>query len=333
MYTQCPTCRTLFRVTAAQLQAAGGKVRCGACHAVFHAPSHLQHVQPPESASAAEKPAPAPRQVRPLPAPQRPEPITPPPEEAVPLAAAKEAEETFSIDLDQLFGQDEGPETHAARSEAAAAEHSDEENGVIQTPSDTADDTTEPVEDAAADPFGGAVPPALSPLSVMLAAEQERPRRSLLAGLAWSLGVLLLLTALGGQYLYAHRATLAGDARLRPLLEALCDTTGCQLPPRRDTNAFSLLERDIRSHAQQAGVLTISAVFQNRAAFAQPHPTLQVVMRDVGGKAVAARRFQPREYLPTGTDAALLAPEARVELTLDVVDPGPDAVGFEFTFH
>lgn len=332
MYTQCPTCRTLFRVTAAQLQAAGGKVRCGACHAVFHAPSHLRHVLPPESAAAAEKPAPPPRQVRPQPAP--PAPVTPPaPEEVVPTAADQDAEETFSIDLDQLFGQDEGPETRGTHSEAAAAEHSVEENGATESAAGGAADVTEPAEDAAADPSGGAVPPALSPLSVMLAAEQEKPRRSLLAGLAWSLGILLLLTALGGQYLYAERATLAADARLRPLLEHLCAAAGCQLPPRRDISAFSLLERDIRSHAQQAGALTISAVFQNRAAFAQPYPALQVVMRDVGGKAVATRRFQPREYLPAGTDAALLAPEERVELTLDVVDPGPEAVGFEFTFH
>ncbi|GEM_PF-1831142 len=38
MYTQCPACQTRFRITPEQLQAAGGKVRCGECRQVFYAP-------------------------------------------------------------------------------------------------------------------------------------------------------------------------------------------------------------------------------------------------------------------------------------------------------
>ena len=37
MHTQCPACRTIFKVTSAQLEARGGMVRCGICSAVFHA--------------------------------------------------------------------------------------------------------------------------------------------------------------------------------------------------------------------------------------------------------------------------------------------------------
>lgn len=35
LLTRCPHCKTLFRVTPAQLQARGGNVRCGRCMAVF----------------------------------------------------------------------------------------------------------------------------------------------------------------------------------------------------------------------------------------------------------------------------------------------------------
>ncbi len=35
LVTQCPTCRTRFRVTEVQLGVAGGRVRCGACLSVF----------------------------------------------------------------------------------------------------------------------------------------------------------------------------------------------------------------------------------------------------------------------------------------------------------
>ena len=40
--TQCPQCRTSFRVSRTQLIAAHGVVRCGACMELFNAARHLQ---------------------------------------------------------------------------------------------------------------------------------------------------------------------------------------------------------------------------------------------------------------------------------------------------
>lgn len=37
MFARCPKCQAVFRVTPAQLQARGGMVRCGHCHAPFRA--------------------------------------------------------------------------------------------------------------------------------------------------------------------------------------------------------------------------------------------------------------------------------------------------------
>ena len=37
MYTQCPKCATVFRITAAQLRVAEGEVRCGSCAISFNA--------------------------------------------------------------------------------------------------------------------------------------------------------------------------------------------------------------------------------------------------------------------------------------------------------
>ena len=44
--TQCPQCGTRFKVTAAQLDAHDGLVRCGHCHEVFNASEHLHDDQP-----------------------------------------------------------------------------------------------------------------------------------------------------------------------------------------------------------------------------------------------------------------------------------------------
>ncbi|WP_127475533.1 DUF3426 domain-containing protein [Sulfurivermis fontis] len=393
MYTQCPTCHTYFRITPEQLQAAGGKVRCGECRGVFHAPDFLTDTLPGHP--AAEPPHDEPDYEQLLREPEQ-EPIVaeePCAAESAPAAediasqiteesAAEEAQETLAIDLDELFGSD----TEEATETTAAAEDADTPVEAIATPepattaatydeedieallkfgphSGDGDDAPQtyplpwdepPVEDSgpastdidtasvavaefdqpeeALTTARSVAPAALSPLSALLAEEEEAPRRRPLATLGWTLGSLLLIAVLAVQFVYLNRLTFVQQAELRPLLEQLCAYTGCRLPPRRDLAALTLLERDIRSHEQYQGALTIHATLQNRAAFAQPYPAVEVVMRDLGGKVVAWRRFLPKEYL-VGSVPAMLEPQATAQLTLEVVDPGSEAVGFEFTFH
>jgi len=72
--TQCPHCRTSFRLNRAQLGAARGVVRCGACLEVFNASQRLQQedgeplvVAPPPVTAAEPPPAPvAPRSAKPV---------------------------------------------------------------------------------------------------------------------------------------------------------------------------------------------------------------------------------------------------------------------------
>lgn len=62
MYTRCPACLTQFRVRAAQLSAAAGRVRCGACGEAFDAVSRLTDTPqpaPPRSEDARDDAAPA----------------------------------------------------------------------------------------------------------------------------------------------------------------------------------------------------------------------------------------------------------------------------------
>ena len=78
MYTRCPHCATTFRLTAAQLKAHGGQVRCGRCTQVFQADQYL--VEKPARKPAATARKRAPRKPRPREA-------TPPvPETVVPAA-------------------------------------------------------------------------------------------------------------------------------------------------------------------------------------------------------------------------------------------------------
>ncbi|MFW5969600.1 MAG: DUF3426 domain-containing protein [Halofilum sp. (in: g-proteobacteria)] len=52
MNTQCPQCRTVFRVAADVLGQAGGRVRCGHCGRAFDAGSRLQKELPLDAAGA-----------------------------------------------------------------------------------------------------------------------------------------------------------------------------------------------------------------------------------------------------------------------------------------
>jgi predicted Zn finger-like uncharacterized protein len=61
MYAQCPECRTVFRITRAQLDARGGFVRCGQCHQVFDASGSLLKELPPMAEPARKPRARAPR--------------------------------------------------------------------------------------------------------------------------------------------------------------------------------------------------------------------------------------------------------------------------------
>ncbi len=52
MLTRCPNCHTRFRLHPAQLQAAGGRVRCGQCEHLFDARNPTTAAAAPEQAAA-----------------------------------------------------------------------------------------------------------------------------------------------------------------------------------------------------------------------------------------------------------------------------------------
>ncbi len=55
-FTRCPGCRTVFRVTDAQLELRDGQVRCGHCRTVFDGRAHLVSLAPLPRADGDEEP-------------------------------------------------------------------------------------------------------------------------------------------------------------------------------------------------------------------------------------------------------------------------------------
>jgi hypothetical protein len=153
------------------------------------------------------------------------------------------------------------------------------------------------------------------------------------SSLLWGIGILVMLGGLGVQYIYYNRLIMAGNPEVRPLLEQLCSVTGCRLPPRRELSAIELGDHLVQSHPRYENSLLITATLLNRADFVQPYPVLEVVMTDLRQEEIARRRFLPKEYLVGDHDAMSFKPGNEVPLMLEVLDPGKQAVGFEFNFY
>lgn len=152
-----------------------------------------------------------------------------------------------------------------------------------------------------------------------------------LATLSWTLGILVLVAALLVQYAYFMRADLARHGALRPWLETLCSYARCQIPLLRDPARVRIVARDIRRHPEAEGALRVMLTLENQAREIQAYPVIQLSFYDFRDRLLARRQFTPREYLSLTVDPALGMPaQTPVQTALDIVDPGPDAVNFEF---
>ena len=150
-------------------------------------------------------------------------------------------------------------------------------------------------------------------------------------GSGMALGLLVLLLCL--QWVYFKRDVLAADVGLRPTMERFCGALHCGLPMRVDLERIGIVERDVRKHPVVEDALLINVAIENRADFVQPYPLFEVSFTDKAGSPVAMRRFSPAEYLGDDIELASgMTPQLPAQVMLEVLDPGTEAVSFQFGF-
>jgi hypothetical protein len=150
----------------------------------------------------------------------------------------------------------------------------------------------------------------------------------------WPLvSVIALALLLVLQVLLADRARFAASPTWRPVVAALCGVFRCALPPWREPEAFTLVQRDVRQHPTLPGVLRVSATFRNDARWAQPWPQVHLTLSDLNGRRAGERAFLPQEYLGGEPEQAELAPGESVAIAMDIVEPAPQIVAFDFRFR
>ena len=292
MYTECPHCHAIFRVTQAILQAAGGKVRCGECGTVFQA------VKP-----QTEQPHSAPEQVI------QSQPVAEPTPSPAPRKGHQEQKPIDRRDKPRTepFSDTGGFHREAQLDSAGGA-------GPLSA---TVDEQ---------DPL-----PKYLPIPTQAPAIQRVERRAqpLLVVLAVALTLVLI-----AQALIANRDWIGSKPALRPIVTGLCKVAGCTVPEHRDLDKIELLNTGVYSHPTVPGALMIKAVIENRAGFEQPYPIVELAFNNIQGKRVAMRRFGPSEYLdPTRPHPQRMPVGKPVRVRLEVVDPGKNALGFDFNFR
>jgi len=112
----------------------------------------------------------------------------------------------------------------------------------------------------------------------------------------------------------------------------LCPYLGCQVPTLVDTSRIIASNLVVREHPDTQGALAVDVMLINGAPFEQPFPDLMLVFTDIDDNQVASRRFIPKDYLGGELIGRDLMPQnQKIHITLDLVDPGAEAVNYHIS--
>ncbi|GJM09285.1 MAG: hypothetical protein DHS20C11_15610 [Lysobacteraceae bacterium] len=150
----------------------------------------------------------------------------------------------------------------------------------------------------------------------------------------WAVSTVVLLLALLAQSLYGWRETWYYHPMTADYAKSVCETLGCTIPLRRDPSVIRMVDRSIRRHPSVDDALMITATLVNDGPHPVAFPILEISLSGLDGRPMALRRFQPEQYL----DASIafeqgMPSNSFTPVVFETVDPGSDAVAFEFRFH
>ena len=165
-------------------------------------------------------------------------------------------------------------------------------------------------------------------------ATQEAVPRSRWRLLFVTLLFFLALTGIIFQLALFRNVELANKLpQLKPYLSQFCRYFPCTFSGPKEVKRIHITDREVRAHPKMKNALLVSAIFVNRAEISQPYPDIVLTLSDLTNTVLAQRRFSPADYLSKTKDRfQLMNPGVPLHIQLEVLDPGNDAVNFEFTF-
>jgi predicted Zn finger-like uncharacterized protein len=324
LFTRCPECATTFRVADEALRKASGQVRCGRCAAVFNALAERveSDAQTPHAADDDDQPS-AGSSAAQASVEREAQPVEPPHEMPSPAARSRVAEPPEPAVANSGVGS--LAEIVAEAERAAETPDDSQPESAASAATETNPITAEQVEEVLA--ALGDAPASAGGLPWQPLAD-TRPR----ASRWWGVAAALALLALGVQVTNHYRAALAGHPVIGPWTQRAYALLGLTVAPDWDVRQYQILDWVANAEPSTSGMgsLKISARIHNRGPQQQPYPKLQLRLKDRWEKVVASRLFAPEEYLSRDAPhAPLMAAGETAHAQIEVVDPGPDAYGFE----
>lgn len=331
MVTTCPACHTTFRVTAEQLNARQGEVRCGHCQSVFNAFDSLA----PEPASQPAEPRS-----------QSTSPDTDNHQPAADLGATTLAIDNTVVAEEIEVSLPAGAEPATVMTEPPSrldAEHSPDEalpaieiefevdapntisefevaamDAVTEAPQAELLHTGEPppielppeVEVASLAPPPGEVPHAAAATAPRHAAHEDEeplftstyipnpvPERKRHTGwwLLANFSLLLLFALQQGYYWRSQIAVLYPETR--PFLQQACDLLHCSIPLPRELGLLDIASSELQALPERPNIILLTLVLRNQADMQQALPVIELTFTDADDKALARRQLRPAQYL------------------------------------
>ena len=339
--TQCPFCETAFHIGLAQLDAAEGRVRCGACLQIFNAKAHFlveqRHLFDDELGEAQQQ------------------------------DSSTEEEETDPLSVD-LFGalipDDHEPvilgdinhhsgktiprdailKDRVDRFQPENYEHASAEKVLGDIRLTVGDE--ESVDDAT---------PAYAPTFAQnldeKQADQSKPNDKLAEQQAsanrsdiqsktsvsnrkkigyfhW-LAALIVMVAFPLQVLFLQPDILVEKSWFRKISTQFCPILQCTIREYSNINAIKI-SGFIVPHSEYTNSLVANIELLNSAVAEQPFPNIEILFRNNSGRITASRKFQPDQYLQTSALNMTAMPiNQRIQIELDLIDPGEQFSNYE----
>lgn len=144
----------------------------------------------------------------------------------------------------------------------------------------------------------------------------------------WLAAAVVFALLLAFQVVHHNREYLAAHGPFAGLLRALYAGAGAPVPSSATLSAYQLRQWGVSGDPAADGTLRVRASILNAAAQLEAFPLLRVTLANRFGTSIGARDFEASEYLGKPT-ARYMNPGEQVDATMDILDPGKNAEGFE----
>jgi len=340
LVTECPDCKSRFRVSEGQLKMAEGQVRCGACLAVFDARRHQLNL-PSENGTPPSEPVQQ-EQIQPQPktlegeseAKASPPPSTEPASMPVETQPQTEYRETAPIQPKpakpaqpkQVKVSGNTPAQMADTVSQSTAEQliNPDILAGVKAPTEPAPSAKDPLSQlGTADPDQDHLGYHAEPVILTATRSQKRNQAT------WELASLIAAILLLAQYMWFERSQLVNQPLWQPIYTQVCELVPCELPMQQDVSQIYTSQLVIRPHSGFQEAMSVHMRLENRAHYAQPYPYVDLEFNDLKGRAVASRRFAPADYLDIDRiDPDKMPVNQPVEIEFALLNPGRRGVNY-----